>query len=197
MECCLLLLTDFERRGYEMDRHGKMGSDDERLWVESAIEEGRLQVPCSQCQTLLVRDEAEGVQVEACPTCGGIWFDGGELKKLAQTRPGVLAGLEHRHDPRPVAAPAPPRVGGRICPACQVSLREFEFPWAPGARLDGCDKCHGIWADDGELSQIEAFIARHRREHAAQAAAANASASQNVRRAQAFHTLLSRPEGQG
>lgn len=166
---------------------------DEMIWVEAAIEEGRLRAECPDCQVRFVRSEMEGVQIEACPTCGGIWFDGGELKALAQKRPGVLAGLEHRHNPNPEADPAAPRMGARLCPACQVPMREFQFPWAPGVVLNGCDKCHGIWADDGELSRVEAGLARYRREHSAPAA--GASAAPSAARVQTFHTLISGTEG--
>lgn len=168
---------------------------DEVIWVQTATEEGRLRAECPECQVQLVRSETEGVQIEACPTCGGIWFDGGELKALAQKRPGVLASVEHRHDPDSHADPAAPRLGGRLCPACQVPMREFQFPWAPGVLLNGCDRCHGIWADDGELSRVEASLTRYRREHPVQPAGAKASAAPSTARVQAFHTLISRPEG--
>lgn len=126
-----------------------------------------MEAQCPCCDTLLAPDSAAGVQVDACPKCAGIWFDGGELARLAQARPGCLAGLEHRHDSGLAGGQIAPRLGGRLCPVCRVFMREFEFPWAPGIRLDGCTGCHGIWADDGELTRIEALAAQHRRQAAA------------------------------
>ncbi len=140
---------------------------DEMLWVEAAVEEGRRRARCPRCRAEFHRVETDGVLVEACPTCGGIWFDGGELKALAQRRPGLLAGLEHRHDPAPGAAAPAAEEGSRLCPACGQPMRVFEFPWAPGVRLDGCPACHGVWADDGELTRLEAGLLRLRREGAA------------------------------
>jgi uncharacterized protein len=148
---------------------------------------------CPHCMTGLVLDQTAEMEVDACPKCGGIWFDGGELGRLAQARPGLLAGLEHRHDPSLAATKPAPGLGGCLCPVCRVFMKEFEFPWAPGIRLDGCAQCRGIWADDGELSRIETHVARYRRQQAAGTPAAPAPSGQ-AGRVQAFRTLLSRPE---
>ena len=40
------------------------------------------------------------------------------------------------------------------CPVCLARLDTFEFKHFPGITLDGCGKCRGIWAEDGELRQI-------------------------------------------
>lgn len=133
---------------------------------------------CPSCKTRLIQDASTGVQVDACPKCGGIWFDGGELARLAQSRPGCLTGLEHGHDP-PAAPPQEAlRITGRPCPVCRAAMREFQFPWAPGIRLDGCNQCHGIWADDGELAGIEALAVEHRRQTAAAAHYRDAAAAE-------------------
>jgi len=132
-----------------------------------------MSLQCPRCYVALKKDTEEGTEIDACPKCGGLWFDPEELGKLAKGRPGGLAGLEHRNDPLPEldqsSAPSP------LCPACREHLQEFEYPWAPGVRLDGCVKCKGIWVDDGELSRIEAHVARWRRE-AVQAAHAGSRA---------------------
>jgi Zn-finger nucleic acid-binding protein len=151
-----------------------------------------LEWQCPHCDTVLVKDQQDGIEVDICPRCGGIWFDGGELSRLAQSRPGALAGLEHRNNPSEAAATRGTPMGGRLCPPCRVYLTEFEYSWAPGIRLDGCPKCKGIWADDGELSRIEALVARYRR-GAAGGFAPAAEPHGVAQRVHAVRTLISRP----
>ncbi|MBD7918661.1 zf-TFIIB domain-containing protein [Cellulomonas sp. Sa3CUA2] len=64
---------------------------------------------CPVDQTQLVMTERQGVEIDYCPVCRGIWLDRGELDKIidraASTSPAA-PGV----DPRavPGAAPAPP-----------------------------------------------------------------------------------------
>ena len=125
---------------------------------------------CPRCFSDLAAERVEGTELDVCPGCGGIWFNPGELARLAQGRPGVLAGLDSRHAPPPGARPPLELEGGLLCPVCRLAMREFEYPWAPGIRLDGCAHCQGVWVDDGELARIEAFVQRHRPGQAAPAA---------------------------
>lgn len=109
---------------------------------------------CPACGGPLCERTVLGVRLEVCPGCGGIWFDAGELSGLAGRQRGAMAFVEGQ-----VLAASPLHrqdwLGGRMCPFCAVHLSEFEFPWAPGVRLDGCPRCKGIWFDDGELGRIE------------------------------------------
>jgi len=48
---------------------------------------------CPKCGTPLQEEATEGVTVDICPGCRGIWLDDGELERLTQARSGVLASL--------------------------------------------------------------------------------------------------------
>ena len=43
----------------------------------------------------------------------------------------------------------------KLCPLCQQPLSEVER-W--GVRLDVCQRCQGVWLDQGELEQIVGFV---------------------------------------
>lgn len=71
----------------------------------------------------LVMAERQGVEIDYCPTCRGIWLDRGELDKILDRAAGVPAGGapvvdpgpppgygEHRGYPSP-ASPPPPAPG--------------------------------------------------------------------------------------
>src|SRR5437867_1952165 len=102
---------------------------------------------CPACFSTMTVVRGEGIEIDACPSCGGLWFDSGELAKLSQGRPGLLASLEQASSPDLFAPPGAAAPGHRSCPGCSVPLREFEYPWAPGIRLDGCAQCRGVWVD--------------------------------------------------
>jgi hypothetical protein len=38
---------------------------------------------CPKCGACLTVREQQGVEVDECPSCGGVWLDSGELEKLA------------------------------------------------------------------------------------------------------------------
>ena len=41
---------------------------------------------CPACETLLSMTERQGVEIDYCPSCRGIWLDRGELDKLLAPR---------------------------------------------------------------------------------------------------------------
>lgn len=58
---------------------------------------------CPVCtNTALVMSERQGVEIDYCPDCRGVWLDRGELDKLIE-RAAANA-------PPPPAAPPPPQV---------------------------------------------------------------------------------------
>ena len=46
-------------------------------------------MPCPVCKVNLVMSERQGVEIDYCPQCRGVWLDRGELDKIiASQRPG-------------------------------------------------------------------------------------------------------------
>jgi Zn-finger nucleic acid-binding protein len=41
-------------------------------------------MPCPVCRTQLVAMERQGVEIDHCPNCRGVWLDRGELDKILQ-----------------------------------------------------------------------------------------------------------------
>lgn len=111
---------------------------------------------CPRCYRILVEEEFEGVRVDACPGCGGIWFDEGELPRLAQAGAGALRRLDDRHTDTGFYT----RRSQARCPTCRAPLTEFTLPHAPDVKLDGCQTCRGIWIDEGELADLVTCAAR-------------------------------------
>jgi len=41
-------------------------------------------MPCPVCRTELVPAERQGIEIDSCPTCRGVWLDRGELDKIVE-----------------------------------------------------------------------------------------------------------------
>ncbi|HEY9580051.1 MAG TPA: zf-TFIIB domain-containing protein [Rhizorhapis sp.] len=41
-------------------------------------------MPCPVCRVPLVMSERQGVEIDYCPNCRGIWLDRGELDKIIE-----------------------------------------------------------------------------------------------------------------
>ena len=54
---------------------------------------------CPVDQTVLQMTDRQGVEIDYCPTCRGVWLDRGELDKLIERSEAMSA---------PTSAPAPP-----------------------------------------------------------------------------------------
>ncbi len=45
------------------------------------------------CETKLVEEDFRDIVLDRCPTCGGVWFDSGELEKVASDNAGVVRSV--------------------------------------------------------------------------------------------------------
>ena len=78
--------------------------------------------------------QAGRVELDRCPFCRGLWFDGGELEQVLGKKiaPAVTKGMKT----------------SRNCPACKVAMDPAELG---GLRVEVCGGCQGIFLDEGEL----------------------------------------------
>lgn len=106
---------------------------------------------CPRCDELLWQRTFDGVSLEGCKSCGGTWFDARELDQVLQ-KPDLLAVVENAFRPGE-QPPMRPRATN-LCPVCRKPLIAFRHPKIPTVILESCPKCHGVWADEGKLSEI-------------------------------------------
>ena len=57
-------------------------------------------MPCPVCKVPLVMSDRQGVEIDYCPQCRGVWLDRGELDKIIERSAAESA---------PAAAAQPPR----------------------------------------------------------------------------------------
>lgn len=41
-------------------------------------------MPCPNCKVSLVMSERQGIEIDYCPQCRGVWLDRGELDKIIE-----------------------------------------------------------------------------------------------------------------
>ncbi len=47
---------------------------------------------CPHCETLLKMTERQGIEIDYCPGCRGVWLDRGELDKIIERSSEQFAG---------------------------------------------------------------------------------------------------------
>lgn len=50
-------------------------------------------MPCPHCAQSLVMTERQGVEIDYCPQCRGVWLDRGELDKIIERSSRDMASL--------------------------------------------------------------------------------------------------------
>jgi len=101
---------------------------------------------CPACKHELVVVEREGIEVDWCAQCHGIWFDAGELELLAEKvgthlSPGMIGGVSNSSEAR------------RRCPRGRRKMEKASPESNAELLLDRCPR-HGLWFDAGELGVL-------------------------------------------
>ncbi len=101
---------------------------------------------CVKCEGKMHQVELDGVIVDQCDTCAGIWFDSGELSRVLGMRSVErLKGLSMTNEGDDAKR-------GR-CPRCRgegmlVQVADL----TSDIHIDTCSVCGGQWLDKGELA---------------------------------------------
>jgi Zn-finger nucleic acid-binding protein len=99
---------------------------------------------CPKCNVNLQTQNDRGVQVEACPSCKGMWLTPTELDELEneafnnEANKGSLYLTTEESELK--------------CPVCSVPLKRFDYRFFD-LQLDCCPE-HGFWLDKDEDNQI-------------------------------------------
>ncbi|MCW5711725.1 zf-TFIIB domain-containing protein [Shinella sumterensis] len=57
---------------------------------------------CPACRVNLVMSERQGIEIDYCPQCRGVWLDRGELDKIIERSVGDLSSaVQERNRPMP------------------------------------------------------------------------------------------------
>jgi Zn-finger nucleic acid-binding protein len=105
---------------------------------------------CLTCNDPMVALELDGLEIDYCFGCSGIWLDAGELENLA----GGAMSFQL------VNAEGNRRRSKRRCPICGKRMELRETLGTKHTELDACRLGHGIWFDRGELQDVLSSLER-------------------------------------
>jgi uncharacterized protein len=53
---------------------------------------------CPNCNEILVMSDRQGVEIDYCPKCRGVWLDRGELDKIIERTAGYTGPENNKYD---------------------------------------------------------------------------------------------------
>lgn len=110
----------------------------------------RAAIDCPKCRTMMKRVTIDGVEVDRCQGCGGLWLDLGEKDALMKKRIHVKQADPARpvHHGRQEAKTIMhcPRDKSRLIRMHDAEQRHIEF--------ESCSVCGGVFLDPGELTDL-------------------------------------------
>jgi Zn-finger nucleic acid-binding protein len=104
---------------------------------------------CAKCQGQLGTIDVDGVEVDQCARCGGLWFDARELDHVLKHGKGALLAADGTD-----FTPGADDQAAAICPRCLSPLDRVDSLAVEDLHYDECSKCRGVWLDRGELAAI-------------------------------------------
>ena len=113
-----------------------------------------MNLTCVKCTSVLDKARVGDVEVDLCPSCGGLWLDHGEIERIGRGKQADMDQL--RKALTGSTAPDPASDTTTSCPACPGQLKEVDL--GP-VHIEYCGKCHGIFLDKGELDAAVTAVA--------------------------------------
>ena len=104
---------------------------------------------CPKCQGRMEAIEYEGVEVDRCNSCHGIWFDAGESDWL---RDEAAAGAIDIGDPS-IGSQAN-AINRYRCPRCDGGMLRRVDLKQPHIHYEECTSCRGSYFDAGEFVSL-------------------------------------------
>ncbi len=105
---------------------------------------------CPKCKGVTHEMKIEGVEVDFCSACKGIWFDKDEIAFTMELPVDMPQIEEVKKEAKKTEY---------ACPRCGDSLETMKFVQSNDLLVDRCPGCGGIWLDKGEYSKIEHIAA--------------------------------------
>ncbi|MDE2183130.1 MAG: zf-TFIIB domain-containing protein [Alphaproteobacteria bacterium] len=105
---------------------------------------------CPDCSAELVQKTRDGVEMEVCPSCQGMWLS---RQELAQLEDEVFDfGDDEKGSLMLGCTPST-----RKCPQCGDLMKRFEYRFYD-LQMDFCERQHGYWLEAEEDKRVLALM---------------------------------------
>ena len=115
---------------------------------------------CRFCGTDMRQENYEGIEIDVCPICQGIWLGDGELQEIVKRRQEKFnqsqidqVNLECQSTKIPIGQ----LKREVICPKCGCRMNSVNYSYCSGITIDKCPNNDGLWLDQGEIEKIQIF----------------------------------------
>lgn len=114
---------------------------------------------CARCgKAFPLKPEVyEGVEIDRCPKCKGIWLDDKEIAKIVSARDEVFSPslIEETIKGAFAGVTDNENTTSEHCPRCDALMLPLNYSYSSGVIIDRCP-AHGIWLDHLELEKLQA-----------------------------------------
>jgi Zn-finger nucleic acid-binding protein len=107
---------------------------------------------CPVCKSNMIVVERNHIELDHCGTCGGSWFDSGEIELLLASLGVTDCGTFLSDLMANVTAKTAEKA--RRCPVCSQKMRKSNIGEQPKVLVDVCRRGDGVWFDGGELDDF-------------------------------------------
>lgn len=115
---------------------------------------------CPRCQsTNFVQNKYEGVNVDTCQGCFGVWLDEGELLEIVSVKQKKISTdlVKEVVSNSFYGIPESEKENKLLCAHCNNEMKPINYDISSGVIIDRCNHGHGIWLDKHELEKVQAF----------------------------------------
>ena len=111
---------------------------------------------CPKCTKPLEEKHYEGVEIDICNTCLGVWLDVGEITHIIETEEESFTSELIGKTVSNTFAGIPCEEKDNVveCPRCHKAMKSVNYNYSSGILIDTCS-VHGVWLDHGELEKIQ------------------------------------------
>jgi len=104
---------------------------------------------CPKCRSDMEQIDYQGVEIDRCTICNGIWFDAGEVEMLRNKRAATAidtgdAGTGKQHN----------AIDRYRCPRCSGTMVRMVDPRQRHIWYETCSSCNGSFFDAGEFRDL-------------------------------------------
>jgi len=106
---------------------------------------------CSTCNIELQKRNINGIEVDECAQCEGIWFEGDELRQVKDKIDADLNWMDFEIWEHPEKFKAMAKEHN--CPSCGDQMVSLDYD-NTNIEIEYCPKCKGVWLDKDKLQNI-------------------------------------------
>lgn len=116
---------------------------------------------CPRCGGGLVGEQLNGVSIDRCSTCAGVWL--ADVEIISPLRADLVIEQSTGQDDSvagpsgKAGVPMSERESVEQCPKCQAHLDAVNYDYGSGIIIDVYPNGHGIWLDSGELEHLKIY----------------------------------------